>query len=166
MKKITFPKMLLASLLVSVPLGFVYSFFLSPRISGSVDSPTTAAVVTVVAFFAAALLSCAVLGFILRPKETRQPRAKSGRSRATGGRSRATGGRSRATGGRSGGEVKWFDVSKGFGFITKDDGSDVFVHVREVKGPRRRLREGERVSFVVTKGKRGPQAQDVESEEA
>lgn len=159
MKKITFPKMLLASLLVSVPLGLVYSLFLSPGMPSSGDSPITAAAITVVAFFVAALLSCVVLRFILRPKETRQPRTEGGRTRAKGGRTRAKGGRSR-------GEVKWFDISKGFGFITKDDGSDVFVHVREVKGPRRRLREGERVSFVVTKGKRGPQAQDVESEEA
>jgi len=135
--------MLLASLLISLPLGLVYSFVVAPHVASADYSPAVGAVVSVVAFFIAGLLSCAVLGIILRPKAA-QPRAISGRSR---------------------GRVKWFDVSKGFGFITKDDGSDVFVHVREIKGPRRRLREGERVSFVVTKGKRGPQAQDVKSEE-
>lgn len=65
---------------------------------------------------------------------------------------------------RETGAVKWFNTSKGFGFITRDDGSDVFVHFRAIRGEgHRALREGQRVSFVVTAGDKGPQAEDVAS---
>ena len=66
-------------------------------------------------------------------------------------------------GNREQGEVKWFNVSKGFGFITKDDGEEIFVHFRSIRGEGRRgLRDGERVSFVVAQSDKGPQAEDVE----
>lgn len=62
------------------------------------------------------------------------------------------------------GTVKWFNVSKGYGFITSDTGDDVFVHFRSIKGTgqgRKILREGQTVEFVVTTGDKGPQAEDV-----
>ena len=66
--------------------------------------------------------------------------------------------------GREQGEVKWFNVSKGFGFIVKDDGEEIFVHFRSIRGEgRRSLRDGERVSFVVAQSDKGPQAEDVEA---
>lgn len=61
------------------------------------------------------------------------------------------------------GSVKWFNVSKGYGFITKDDGEEIFVHFRSIKGGGRRgLKDGQRVSFVVVQSEKGPQAEDVE----
>jgi len=64
---------------------------------------------------------------------------------------------------REQGQVKWFNVSKGFGFITKDDGEEIFVHFRSIRGEgRRSLRDGQRVSFVVAQSDKGPQAEDVE----
>lgn len=64
---------------------------------------------------------------------------------------------------REQGLVKWFNVSKGFGFITKDDGEEIFVHFRSIRGEGRRgLRDGQRVSFVVAQSDKGPQAEDVE----
>ena len=64
---------------------------------------------------------------------------------------------------REEGEVKWFNVSKGFGFITRDNGEEVFVHFRSIRGDgRRSLREGQRVAFVVEQSDKGPQAEDVE----
>lgn len=67
-----------------------------------------------------------------------------------------------AAGDRETGEVKWFNVSKGFGFIIKDDGEEIFVHFRSIRGEgRRSLRDGQRVSFVVTQSDKGPQAEDV-----
>ncbi|MEH6358388.1 MAG: cold-shock protein [Pseudomonadales bacterium] len=64
--------------------------------------------------------------------------------------------------GREEGTVKWFNVTKGFGFITRDSGEDVFVHYRSVRGNgRRTLREGQRVMFVVVDGDKGLQADDV-----
>ncbi len=60
------------------------------------------------------------------------------------------------------GVVKWFNVSKGFGFITLDDGGDVFVHFRDISGEgHRSLVAGQRVAFRVQHTDKGPQAQEV-----
>lgn len=64
--------------------------------------------------------------------------------------------------GRERGVVKWFNVKKGFGFITWDQGEDVFVHFRSIRGQgHRSLTEGQRVKFTVVNGQKGPQAEDV-----
>ena len=64
---------------------------------------------------------------------------------------------------REEGEVKWFNVTKGFGFITRENGEEIFVHFRSIRGENRRgLRDGQRVTFVVTDSDKGPQAEDVE----
>ena len=61
------------------------------------------------------------------------------------------------------GTVKWFNTSKGYGFIGRESGDDVFVHFSAIQGEGyRSLKEGERVSFDVTKGPRGLQAENVE----
>ncbi len=61
------------------------------------------------------------------------------------------------------GTVKWFNTSKGYGFIGRESGDDVFVHFSAIQGEGyRSLKEGERVSFDVTKGPQGLQAENVE----
>lgn len=63
---------------------------------------------------------------------------------------------------REQGTVKWFNTSKGFGFIARDTGEDIFVHFRAIRGEgHRALTEGQRVEFCVAQKERGPQAEDV-----
>lgn len=60
------------------------------------------------------------------------------------------------------GTVKWFNNSKGYGFISLDSGGDVFVHYNAIRGEGyKTLEEGQRVQFVVTQGQKGLQAEDV-----
>jgi cold shock protein len=67
---------------------------------------------------------------------------------------------------RDQGSVKWFNASKGFGFIVMDDGEEIFVHFRSIRGEGRRgLRDGQRVSFIVAQSDKGPQAEDVAPED-
>jgi CspA family cold shock protein len=60
------------------------------------------------------------------------------------------------------GTVKWFNSNKGYGFIERDNGKDVFVHYSAIRGTGyRSLQEGQRVEFSVVQGEKGSQAQDV-----
>ena len=60
------------------------------------------------------------------------------------------------------GTVKWFNESKGFGFLTKEDGGDVFVHYSAIQGDGfKTLGEGQAVSFDVVEGPKGPKAENV-----
>ena len=63
------------------------------------------------------------------------------------------------------GTVKWFNEKKGFGFIEQEDGPDVFVHYTGIAGSGfRALRDGDRVTFDIQEGKKGPVAVNVKTQ--
>ena len=94
-------------------------------------------------------------------REERKPKSKDGPAHPNG-KAAAP-----ADGPREEGTVKWFQRSKGFGFVIRENGEEVFVHQRSIRGDGDRgrpvLKDGEKVSFVVTQRDRGPQAEDVVS---
>ncbi|MFL0197837.1 cold-shock protein [Clostridium sp. WILCCON 0269] len=60
------------------------------------------------------------------------------------------------------GTVKWFNESKGFGFITGEDGKDTFAHFSQINADGyKSLREGQRVSYDIVRGEKGPQAENI-----
>ena len=62
------------------------------------------------------------------------------------------------------GKVKWFNAEKGYGFITTEEGSDLFVHYSQIqKDGYKSLEEGEAVEFDVVEGNKGPQASNVKA---
>ena len=63
---------------------------------------------------------------------------------------------------RQTGTVKWFNDAKGFGFVTQENGPDLFVHFRAIQGTGfKTLKEGQKVTFVVVEGQKGLQADEV-----
>lgn len=67
---------------------------------------------------------------------------------------------------RESGTVKWFDNAKGYGFIQRSSGDDVFVHFRQIRGEGfRTLQEGQPVEFSVIQGQKGLQAEDVAAQQ-
>ena len=64
---------------------------------------------------------------------------------------------------RTQGTVKWFNSTKGYGFISQDNGDDVFVHFKSIQGDGyKTLEEGQKVEFTLGQGPKGPQANEVE----
>jgi CspA family cold shock protein len=64
------------------------------------------------------------------------------------------------------GTVKWFDETKGYGFITSEDGTDIFVHYSSIQGGGfKSLTEGDAVTFEVEQGDKGPKAVNVEKDQ-
>lgn len=63
---------------------------------------------------------------------------------------------------RETGTVKWFNAAKGYGFITRDDGEEIFVHYSSIQDEGyKKLEEGQKVEFSAVEAEKGPQAQEV-----
>ncbi|SDU13597.1 cold-shock protein [Halopseudomonas salegens] len=95
------------------------------------------------------------------PRRTKKPATSKGSRKRKSSRPGKT--TPAADSGREQGQVKWFNASKGFGFISRDQGGDVFVHFRAIRGEGHRvLIEGQSVSFTVEEREKGLQAEDVD----
>ena len=124
---------------------------------------THAALILFIAFSGATVATALLVSLANRSKAYPAQAGKSKTPRAKKSTGKPALPATAAEGPREEGQVKWFNVSKGFGFITKDDGEEIFVHFRSIRGGGRRgLKDGQRVSFVVAESDKGPQAEDVE----
>ncbi|MAY03530.1 MAG: cold-shock protein [Gammaproteobacteria bacterium] len=104
-----------------------------------------------VAYFCIALISgCLTTFWVIRPQEEKSGKKRKGRSKR------------KSSGPKEVGSVKWFSASKGYGFVTRENGEDIFVHFRSIAGRGNRiLQQGQKVEFAVTQGDKGLQAEDV-----
>lgn len=113
-----------------------------------------------------ATLASLMLAFIavllqLATSQTKSPSTGADRGASKAHKVQASHAAAPATG-RETGTVKWFNTSKGFGFISRDSGDDVFVHFRAIRGEGHRvLVEGQRVEFTIMMRDKGLQAEDV-----
>jgi len=110
----------------------------------------------VLVYFIVALIGGSLTSFwLIRPKApARSPKPKKQPARK---KTKASTNTVKETG-----HVKWFSASKGFGFITRENGEDIFVHFRSILGSGHRiLQQGQAVEFSVTDGSKGLQAEDV-----
>lgn len=139
---------LFAKLILSLVIAIIASTLTSILLSGDVFDLRL-----ITAFFLATTTTALIVG----------PRPVSTTSRNT---EKPTQTLPTQDGKREHGTVKWFNSSKGFGFIVRANGDEIFVHFRSIRGEGRRgLRDGQSVSFVVTDSNKGPQAEDVVGED-
>lgn len=130
-----------ALLLVAIALQAIVLLAAVPQIA---DQPAT--------------LASLLLAFIAVLLHLATPRSRSKQPKAA----RANATTTPPAAGREAGTVKWFNTSKGFGFISRDSGDDVFVHFRAIRGEGHRiLVEGQRVEFTIMMRDKGLQAEDV-----
>ena len=114
---------------------------------------------------AVVFLACLGSGLAAMRVGRGRPRARARAPRPARAKSRPkSGARKETSGPRETGTVKWFSRSKGFGFVIREDGDEIFVHHRSIRsdGDRRgNLRDGQRVTFVAVERSKGWQAEDV-----
>lgn len=152
-------KKIIVSLVLALVAPFILKLALSNKLAGIAlaTGGTLADSLTVMPNIWAIYMTVAMIFFAIAFIATLTVPASRRRSRSSG-----TVVESDVDDGRERGMVKWFNVKKGFGFITWDDGEDVFVHFRSIRGQgHRSLTEGQRVKFMVVRGQKGPQAEDV-----
>lgn len=140
----TRPTIVAASILLLLAIGLQSLILLAPlaQIAGQ---PAT---------LASLLLALVAVVLHLATPRAQRPQPKSIRKTA--------GTTAPSAAGREAGTVKWFNTSKGFGFISRDSGDDVFVHFRAIRGEGHRvLIEGQRVEFSIMMRDKGLQAEDV-----
>ena len=154
-----FPKSLFISGLVALPVPLVLPYVLDQAGAGqgfsqvlSQDSATAYYVATWLLVTIAALISTLLASSPAAPAAKKEGASQSSQSSSS----------ESGPEGNEQGSVKWFNVNKGFGFITTEAGEDIFVHFRSIRGRgRRSLRQGQKVRFDISNGEKGLQADNV-----
>ena len=147
---------LIVKLIISLVIAVIAFVLTSIMLTGEVMlAGETIDLRLLIAFFVATTATALIV------RDTAHPATDTGTQVAEGSTRRAPS----SDADREYGTVKWFNVSKGFGFIVRENGEEIFVHFRSIRGEGRRgLRDGQEVSYVVTESDKGPQAEDVEGE--
>ena len=168
---------LLKKFLISIVTGLIGYEITKMTLGGGFTVPTTTPEISLLLIFIATAFFTIVASAAVdavpsnnsaptraAPRQGKKPAESSSRNKSSSSTSSGSSRASTGGGPREEGTVKWFNVRKGYGFITRDQGEDVFVHFRNIEGTgRKAIAEGQRVSFVVTSGDKGPQADQVES---
>ena len=153
-------------LLVSLVMAAIATALISFLQDGGLGLPLLAVIIfaaTAATAFTVTLPASGAAAAAPPQAPAESPKKKPAKAPATGGQQKPAAKKPAPSGDREQGTVKWFNVSKGFGFITRENGEEVFVHFRSIRGEgRRSLRDGQQVSFVVAQSDKGPQAEDVD----
>jgi len=145
---------LIAKLILSLVIAIIASTLTTLLLQGEMFNPQL-----LLAFFVATAATALIAGASSASTSSSPATRQAPNNQATKKSSASDPNRERGT-------VKWFNISKGFGFIVKDDGEEIFVHFRSIRGEGRRgLRDGQSVTFLVTDSDKGPQAEDVIGED-
>lgn len=154
---------LIKKLIIAVVLGLVAYELTKILLDDGLQLPsTTPEISLLLLFIGTALAGIFSAGNPAKGGRARQPKKRAAKKASARDSSDNI---SSDNGDRESGTVKWFNVRKGYGFITRDQGDDIFVHFRNIEGKgRRAINEGERVSFVVTEGDKGLQADQVQTD--
>ena len=143
---------LIKNILVSLPVALLAPVLLPILLDATTFTPSVSALINVYLLtFALVFLATAVHSFLqARPSKINYDSAYADNEEQDNDASREEG------------IVKWFNINKGYGFIIRDAGGEVFVHFRSIRGSgHRTLREGQRVKFASVDGEKGLQAEDV-----
>lgn len=153
------PKKLLVSVVLALPLPYV--FILLQQKFAMPDSATPGT-----AFYVSACLILVAYALLVQQLSVGSSGARTATGAKTSERAepvdRDQGADDTGPEGVESGTVKWFNVNKGYGFVTTSNGEDVFVHFRSIRGRgRRSLRQGQSVRFDLVDGEKGRQAENV-----
>lgn len=147
------PHRLLVSLVIAIPASAIYNGFTTTGDIAFVFNQLAA-----ISFSLTAIVCVLISGINVTANSSANSSANNTDNSSTNRAAKPARGKSK---GREVGSVKWFSGSKGFGFITRENGEEIFVHFRSMQKNSKRLSPGLNVEFAVVNGEKGPEASDV-----